>query len=337
MSARLPVLTTSATRTFRACPRLYWFTYEQGYRPIYVDPNRRFGTLGHFGLEAWWTTRMQRPTEPESWLAAALQALTDSDTGQGDAFELARAEVLLVGYHARWAEEPMEVLAVEREFTAPLVNPATGAASRTWGFAGKIDAIVRLPDGEVWAVEHKTSSEDFSDGSDYRTRLLLDPQVSNYLAGARTLGFEVKGCLYDVIGKPAQRPKKKVAEVKMTKGSKKEPPRPCANQQLEDETVDEYRERVAAVVAERPDDFFSRFKVVRLEHEAREAAFDIWQAGVQIREARNDVVWPRNPDVCKRYGRSCDFLGVCTGQADVNDPTRFRVATSTHEELSKPS
>jgi len=332
VSVRLPVLTTSATRAYRACPRLYWFSYEQGYRPIYVDPNRRFGTLGHCGLEAWWIARKDAPDDPESWIAAAMSELEKHN--ESDPFERARAEVLLMGYHARWAEEPLEVLAVEREFNAPLVNPATGAASRTWSFGGKIDAIVRLPDGEVWAVEHKTSAEDFSAGSDYRTRLLLDPQVSNYLAGCRTLGFEVKGCLYDVIGKPLQRPKKKVAEVKMTKGSKKEPPRPCANQQLEDETVDEYRERVAAFVAERPDDFFARFKVVRLGHEAREAAFDIWQAGVQIREARNDTVWPRNPDVCKRYGRSCDFLGVCTGQADINDPTRFRVAATANEELS---
>ena len=35
---------------------------------------------------------------------------------QGDAFEVEKAEALMVGYHARWADVVVEVLAVEVEF-----------------------------------------------------------------------------------------------------------------------------------------------------------------------------------------------------------------------------
>jgi hypothetical protein len=50
---------------------------------------------------------------------------------------------MIRGYHARWSGDALEVVAIEREFVAPLVNPTTGAASRTFCLAGKLDAIVR--------------------------------------------------------------------------------------------------------------------------------------------------------------------------------------------------
>lgn len=333
MRTSLPLLTTSATRVFRSCQRQFWLEYEQGFRPVYVDPNRRFGTLSHRGLEEWWLARMAAPSDPDAWIRNALAALEawEAEERDPDPFELARARVLLAGYHARWASEEGEVLAVEREFVVPLVNPATGAASRTWQFAGKVDAIVRLPSGEVWAVEHKTSSEDFGPGSDYRIRLQLDPQVSNYIAGARATGIDVRGVIYDVIGKPSLRPR--LATPLEVRRYRKKDGALDARQRDRDESVEEYEERVAEAVASDPDSFFQRFPVVRLQAEEQEAAFDLWQAGVQIRESRAAAAWPRNPDACKRYGRTCQFLPVCVGQQDVRDPTRFRVVESVNEEL----
>ena len=39
----------------------------------------------------------------------------------------AEAEAMLRGYHARWSDEQLEVLAVESEFACALTNPETGA------------------------------------------------------------------------------------------------------------------------------------------------------------------------------------------------------------------
>jgi hypothetical protein len=176
-----------------------------GYRPADDAEALRFGTLLHFGLEAWWKA-VQAGQPREQWLVAAQLALVERNV---DAIELAKLQVLLTGYHLRWADEAAfyEVLGVELQFEGPLVNPSTGAESRTWRLAGKLDVLVRdRRDGLVRVVEHKSSSEDVSPGSDYWRRLKMDGQVSVYFEGGRLLGHQVYAVLYDVVGKLSHRP-----------------------------------------------------------------------------------------------------------------------------------
>ena len=128
---RLPLLSNSAMSAYRACPRKYLYSYVQRRRPIVTPHALTFGTLIHAGLEVWWSSVD---------LGATLAAVQ----GAPDPFDVVRAEELLRGYHARWSEEEIRVLAVERPFVAPLVNPETGAASRTFELAGKCDAIAEV-------------------------------------------------------------------------------------------------------------------------------------------------------------------------------------------------
>ena len=128
---RLPLLSNSAMSAYRACPRKYLYSYVQRRRPLVTPHALTFGTLIHAGLEVWWSSVD---------LGATLAAVQ----GAPDPFDVVRAEELLRGYHARWSEEPIRVLAVERPFVAPLVNPETGAASRTFELAGKCDAIAEV-------------------------------------------------------------------------------------------------------------------------------------------------------------------------------------------------
>ena len=97
----------------------------------------RFGTLGHIGLEVWWTLTDAGELQ-HTRLAAALAALRRHGAPESEPFELVRLEELLRGYDARWAGERYEVLGVELEFRAPLINPETGAKSRTFQRAGKV-------------------------------------------------------------------------------------------------------------------------------------------------------------------------------------------------------
>ena len=128
---RLPLLSNSAMSAYRACPRKYLFSYVQRRRPLVTPHALTFGTLMHAGLEVWWSSVD---------LGATLAAVQ----GAPDPFDVVRAEELLRGYHARWSEEPIRVLAVEKPFVAPLINPETGAASRTFELAGKCDAIAEV-------------------------------------------------------------------------------------------------------------------------------------------------------------------------------------------------
>lgn len=125
----LPLLTSSSLSTYRACPRRYLYSYERRRRPIATAHALTFGTLIHAGLEVWWSTLD---------VDAALVAVSAAK----DPYDAATARALIAGYHARWADEPLTVVGVERVWVRPLLNPTTGAASKSFELAGKIDAEV---------------------------------------------------------------------------------------------------------------------------------------------------------------------------------------------------
>lgn len=335
MGAEPRPVTVSQMKCYRHCPRLCRYTYHDLCRPISRGESLDFGTTQHSGLEAWWLAARAIPTEPCQWLSSAISCI---HVMEKDLFKRARAQALMTAYHHRWAAmewdgESMEVLAVEVEYTAPLINPATGEKSRTWKRGGKIDAIVRGRSfGRIWVVEHKTSKEDFGPGSDYRQRLLLDPQISHYHVGARALGYDVDGCIYDVMRRPAQVPLR-ATPVEQRKYRQKDGAL-YAGQRTEDERPEEYHDRILMDIAENPDRYLARMEVVRLQEDERRSAENDWQTALLMRESERRGLWPMNPGACVSYGRSCAFLPVCTGQASLNDGTRYRKAETAHEELS---
>jgi hypothetical protein len=115
--------------TFQRCHREYYFSYVLGARPVKTAEALAFGTLLHLGLEAWWKT-----TDLETAFAALV---TDDEAHR------VTVEELLRGYHARWIDEPLDVLAVEAEFATGLVDPVSRSESRAFMLGGKIDAIAR--------------------------------------------------------------------------------------------------------------------------------------------------------------------------------------------------
>lgn len=248
-----------------------------------------------------------------------------------DPYELAKAQALLTGYHLRWAAEVIEVLGVEVEFRTPLVNPETNHPSKTYALGGKIDAVARLADGRLAIVEHKTSSEDIAPGSDYWKRLRLDGQVSVYFDGARALGHDVEVCLYDVIGKPGQKPLKATPEESRKYVAKTG--LLYANQRASDETPAEYKARIMESIAEDPTGYYARGEVVRLETDMDDARADVWQQAATIRESARTGKAPRNPDSCMRYNRMCSFWPVCTREASLDNPAQYRKTSGVHEEL----
>lgn len=182
----------------------------------------------------------------------------------------------------------------------------------------------------VWIVEHKTTSEDCEAGSPYWQRLRLDSQVSTYYRGARALGYDVRGCLYDVIRKPSLKPYKATpVESRKFKADGSL----YANQRDRDETPDEYRTRLLEDIAAKPERYYVRGEVVRTADDEHAGAADAWMIAQSIREAERLGRFPRNVDACVRYGRTCDYFEVCTGTTSLDDRLRFRVAERAHEEL----
>lgn len=308
----MQLLTNSRAGAFRACSRLHHYRYELGMRPVEEAESLRFGTLIHKALEAWWKAA-DGERMGDAW--AALLA------GEAEPFDRAKAEAMVRGYDARWGNaDEYEVLAIEAEFSMLLVNPATGRASPLWRVGGKLDGVIReRSTGDVLVLEHKTATGDIGPGSDYVKRLKMDSQVSLYFDGASAMGFEPARCLYDILGKPALRPLK------------------VGKQRDRDETPNEYRDRCIAAIGEDPNKYFQRSDVVRLEAELDEARFDLWQVAAQIRESELAKRAPRNAQSCMRYGRNCEYLGVCCSEISLEDPRHFKKSDTLHPELSGSS
>lgn len=310
------LLTHSRLACFRACPRRHFIRYELGIKPVSDDLPRRIGSAYHAALDA-----ADRGTDP----AVAIAALDD-------AYEAAMVAQMFIGHARRYADEWMEPVASEVEFDLPLVNPETGAATPIWRMAGKIDSIVRLPDGRLALLEYKTTSRDFAPGADYWQRLHLDQQLSIYVIAARALGYDVQTVIYDVTRRPGQRPLKATPEASRkytAKGAL------YANQREVDETPEEYAARIVADIEARPDHYFARIEIARLDQDIAECAADLWDQQLAVRECQRSRRWWRNPEACQTAIGACDYLPICINR-DLADrtPDGYVRDTNLHPELS---
>lgn len=321
----LQLKTNSELRTWRACPQRHDFQYVQLRRSKKDAEPLTFGLLWHRGQEAWWGAE----PIPEARLTAAIEALRSDTTA--NPFALVTCEELMIAYTALYGDQELVTVCVEQRFEVPLVNPETGQPSRTYRIGGKFDGIADHPTkGKRYVVEHKTTASDIEEGSLYWKKVqTLDTQVSLYLAGARASGYAVDACLYDVVRKPGIKPlhATPVDKRKYTgKGIL------YANQRETDESPEEFRLRVREDIAERPERYFARGEVVRLEKDEKTHAYDVWQQTRMMRDAELQGYAPRNPDSCSAFG-GCPYLPVCSGEASINDDTLYRTAEAAHEEL----
>ena len=308
-------LTNSMRNKFASCHRSFKFCYEDLKRPIKTSDALNFGTAMHSMLEAYWQGKI--PTTPnmeDSYSSMTLLALFD-------------------GYKKRWEESDKatyETIGTEMRFDAPLMNPETGGVSKTFHLSGKIDALAKeKTTGKVVIVEHKTTSQDIGPGSDYWRKLPIDGQVSGYYCGAEALGHQASTCLYDVIRKPTIKPLKATPEDKRKYNKDGSLSKACREN---DETPDEWYERLTADIASRPDYYYARIEISRSDNDLLEYLFDMWAVSREIADAQRMNRWSRNPQACSVYG-TCEYFGVCTGEQDIDDVTLFRTAERANEEL----
>ena len=358
------LITNSRLTKFQRCARAHHYRYELGVAPLADAPALVFGTAIHAALEAFWRAWM---TTGFGATEAALAALLSQPL---DEFTAAKALVMVSAYCAKYQRlaARSEVLAVEREFACSLTDPDTGIASTRWQLAGKVDAIVKLPDGRVAIVEHKSSARDASAGSDYRARLTLDAQVGIYFEGATSMGFTPDLCLYDVLVKPSMEPltstpteDRKYTQAKSRackECSRKKDPKPgphwddaakvfCADGQVQtdaggrlyanqrefDETVEEFTERLCKAIEAEPDRYLIQAELVRTDGERTDCLRDVCAVVRAIDLTRKTGYAPRSAQSCFAHGR-CEYLDACHAPSIIDDPHRYR-RLPIHQELSE--
>jgi hypothetical protein len=248
------------------------------------------------------------------WQGAAVEAAFTAAIGDRstlDEVQVATLSGMLAGYYRRYAEDPIKSVHPEVEFRHPLKG------SRTFDVAGKIDGLAVLHDGRLALVEHKTAGCDIGPDSDYWLRLRGNTQVLQYILAARALGWDVALVIYDVARKPAIRVK-------------------------QNETPDQFADRLAADAVERPDFYFARREVPVLDDDLAEFEVQrlvmgrmILDCRAEARDARKaEHGWPRN--VGEMTCKFCDYAGFCLQNATfdpAHPPAGFQVG-EIHSELT---
>jgi hypothetical protein len=241
---------------------------------------------------------------------------------------------MLCGYAWRWGESTLEHIAAEQSFVLPLRNPQTGKSSTVFQLAGKIDGIVRLKDGRLAVKESKLFGDDISLDSSLWRRLRIDHQISLYVLAGRQLGYDVSCVLYDVTRKPTIRPKlvkgaeqKAFASLGEYCGERFEPAI------VDHESPRMFGARLNNDISERPDFYFQRHEIARLDGDLAEFESEVWDIQQTIRTAQREGKWYRtvNRNTCE----FCSFFGPCTSGVNVETetPEGFQRVENVHPEL----
>ena len=278
-------------------------------------------------------------------LESALEAV-DAFAGDDldDSQRIVRAKVrgLLRGYSARWEHSGYTALEVEHLLTSDLYNPKTESKSRSFTIAGKLDVIAEHS-GKRVLVDHKTTSHDISDpNAPYWRQLAIEGQVNHYYLLAWLNGMKFDHAVWDVVRKPATSPKKLakaerasiVAEGRYCGIVVSDEERQALAGGEERESPDLYEARLAYdCTVERPEWFFHRRAVPRLDNEIMEYAGELWTHGQDIlHERRKGCLPARNSGACMNYGTPCRYLGICSGH-DTTESDKWQRKTQVHNEL----
>lgn len=348
-STKKPLLTNSRLAAMRSCPRRHFYRYELGLTRSRSETPLRFGGVFHAGLEAYRTCKSSDQAIDKATAGYAIVPDWADPLDWG--YECETVRNLLAGHFWRYGDDNLEFVAIERPFEIPLVNPASMRPSRSFLLAGKIDAIVKLPDGRLAVLEYKTSSEDIGTDSEYWRRLRCDQQISLYVIGARALGFDVATVIYDVTRKPtisqtqvAELDAEGIKIVVDTAGNRvynaNGKPRQTGDTaqgytlKSRPMTVEEWGKKLLDDIGARPDFYFARREIPRLEDELEDFRLELWQQAGALREAQKTGRWFRN--VGRMTCGHCQYADLCLNSIKVNPdapPAGFEILADVHPEL----
>ncbi len=307
----LDAVTCSSLRNFRNCRKKYFFKHEQGLTPLMESEAQYLGKVIHNCLAIYYApsdkSRADRIAEIFTTIDAAFP---NRELNFIDRKNYNHATAMMAAYVKHYADESFRVIAIEREFSAPLINPETGASSRTYYVRGKVDGIVEI-DGENFILEHKTASKI---DEAYIERLPLDWQTNLYAHFVQqATGLKITGVVYNVLEKPRIRQsmgetEEKYAERYAELCAKSKNGKSSAKRKLP-ESDEDYQARIIAEF-ESGDKFYQRQMWLRADVVDQIVA-EVWELGQQLVTARRVGAWYRNTDSCFNYNRQCAYWPIC--------------------------
>lgn len=327
-----PVLTTySFWNSFRNCRKACEWRYLKEMVPIGRDHALSFGTLIHTCLELW-----HGGSELECVLDFIDTSLPNRAQDESQQSDWHLATAMMKGYVARYAVEDFEIVALEKTFDGRIINPATGAASRSLAIAGKVDGIVRQG-REHYILEHKTASQV---DADYLEKLWTDLQITLYAHYIeQCFGIRIAGVIYNVLVKAKLQQGKGETEAEFEARraellAKSKTGKSSATRKLP-ESDETFQARLTAKYAE-PDMFYREaLYISRDQFEAMRR--DLWELTQQFLDCRRRGAFHRNTSYCFANHRTCAYFPLCRSNGSENVIANFYEIKPPHEELRTDS
>ena len=328
MTAERMTSTYSMWSLFRNCRMACMKRYIEHLVTLSEDHNLRFGSAIHRFLECWHRTR-----NLDKVLDLIDRAYPDRAADDDQLRDWHLATAMMSAYTAHYPKEDFDVIALEKTFQGEIINPATGAASRSFILAGKVDGIVK--DGsEYFLLEHKTAS---NIDSGYLERLWTDFQIilySWYIEKA--LGIRIAGVIYNILCKARLQQSKGETEAEFEARraaliAKSKTGKSSAKRKMP-EGDDAYQARLAKKYTD-PEMFhrellyFSRdrFQVLQAE---------LWELTQTFLDARRRDSWYQNTDFCFKWNRPCAYYPLCSSDLSTTVRDNFYRIEPPHTELN---
>lgn len=330
----LELLTHTKRRDFQNCRRYYFHRHVQHIQSRWPKGGRRRGAAfgdAVFAVEA--ALRDAAYLSPEAIRGVArvavddhyrpvLEAATSQDEVDDLLVEATKVTLLAPAYADRYGLRFGRRERRELQFDLPLINPATGKSSRAFRRGGKIDGMVVVGHRRAVVVEDKLVG---SIQQAMIERLPLDHQVSEYVDALLSRGWDAE-VYYRHTRLPGSNP--------VLVGKKEHRRR---------ETLEEYEERLAGDIADRPAHYFDEQRLLFTHDHLEDYRRGRWGISQQIIEARRqyrrrrrrqlgfwehtsdprdqearDYAFPMNPSRCWEYG-GCEFIPLCTKRPGAED------------------
>lgn len=287
----------SSLQCFKFCPLKYKLSRIDLIDSAESSMAIKWGNAWHRAQEQWWASAGLEATLGVWDLEAAASGLTQD--------QIITGRVLLIAYDSLYTPDAGDV-SIEQAFEVPIVGP-DGEPCQDMLLRGAID--IRTPS---MIMDHKTRGGKIT--PTYIKELNQEPQAEIYLLAARDLGHEPEYAIWDVVRRPSIRRGLKTPEadcefyVRDGKYGKKGDPKPGTR--LQDETWQEFGQRVADMVADSPDEYLRRVRLYKTEEDLDARRYDIWAQARLMQSAIEHRAFPRNEQSCSKFG-GCEYIPVC--------------------------
>lgn len=369
------VLTTYSFWTnYKSCKRLVKWRYLDELVPKGWTGEPRFlGSLIHLALANYRRDLGKFGWLPEMVMSDTLEPLLrlptlDDMLGDDDRWrEEVRARVIARemwnAYIETWADDDLRhrrrFPSVETAFSGPILNPKTGAESRTFVFGGKIDAIEDSGETNrdvLW--ESKTISKI---EKNYLEGLWTQFQTMIYAHyfGKYVLSREIREVVYDILVKCPYRLEKGEStdayDRRCAEAAAKNKSGVARLARREPESTDEYIARVRRWYTQdrrlnpatpsgsfrfhRESLYLDRIAVSELLEELWDLTQDFLRtrgAAAAYAEGRppgSSGGWYQNTTFCSHFGRECDYWRLCAARGSELIKDTFYEHRAAHEEL----